>query len=75
MNLLDKGGLAHFWAQIKPSIQGNASDIAGVEARVEVLEMALMTGVTGNPFTILFDDLDGLKVSGVWNQNDRKIEF
>ena len=31
--------------------------------------------VTGNPFTVTFETLDGLTVAGVWNADLARIEF
>ena len=33
------------------------------------------TSVTGNPFTITFETLDGTVVEGVWNTTAKRIEF
>lgn len=36
-------------------------------ARIEMLEAVLFNDITTNPFLILFDDLDGVAATGVWN--------
>ena len=33
------------------------------------------TSVTGNPFTVTFETLDGTIVEGVWNTTAKRIEF
>ena len=33
------------------------------------------TDVTGNPFTVTFDTLTGLAVTGIWNAAQKRLEF
>lgn len=66
--------LALFWSLVKPLITNN--DVTDLAARVELLELAYMNGeITGNPFYITFDNLDGVSVMGVWNTESDRIEF
>ena len=43
-------------------------------ARIEILEAVLFNDITTNPFLILFDDLDGVTATGVWNAALQRIE-
>lgn len=45
------------------------------ESRLNSMELRFMTDVKGNPFTVTFENLDGLKVEGVWNESMARIEF
>lgn len=48
--------------------------ITNHEARIKTLEDALFNDIIGNPFTILFDDLNDVTVTGVWNVALQRIE-
>ena len=39
------------------------------------MELMYITDVNGNPFTVTFGTLDGLTVTGVWNQAQARLEF
>lgn len=54
------------------SIQNSISDVS---ARLALLELMFNTSVTGNPFTVTFETLDGTVVEGVWNTTAKRIEF
>ena len=43
-------------------------------ARIAMLEAVLFNDITTNPFLILFDDLDGVTATGVWNAALQRIE-
>lgn len=46
-----------------------------LEARVARLEDALFNNITGNPFSINFDNLAGIALEqGVWNANRQRLE-
>lgn len=45
-----------------------------LDARVDLLEAVLFNDITENPFLILFADLDGITVTGVWNAALQRIE-
>jgi len=47
----------------------------GLAGRIQRLEDMLLNDVTGNAYLITFGDLDGVVVSGVWNQAQQRIEF
>lgn len=42
--------------------------------RIESLEAVLFNDITANPFLILFDNLDGVSATGVWNDELQRIE-
>lgn len=48
---------------------------SGLDARLSLVELMYDTNVSGNPFTVTFETLDGLEVSGVWNQPQARVEF
>ena len=48
--------------------------INGLTGRVEMLEAVIFNNITENPFLILFDDLNGVISSGVWNKSLQRIE-
>ena len=45
------------------------------EGRITRLENILLSDITGNPFLITFENLDGLRVTGTWNQAQARMEF
>ena len=49
--------------------------VSDVDARLTLLELMYRTDVSGNPFTVNFDDLTRLRVTGVWNTEKKRIEF
>lgn len=59
-------------AEAHPAIQ-NLS--AALDSRLSLLELMYNTDVSGNPFTVTFDSLTGLAVTGVWNIPQKRIEF
>ena len=48
---------------------------AALDSRLSLLELMYNTDVSGNPFTVTFDSLTGLVVTGVWNTTQKRIEF
>jgi hypothetical protein len=49
--------------------------VAGLDSRVARLEDGLFNNITGNPYLVSFDALDGVVVTkGVWNENRQRIE-
>lgn len=48
--------------------------INALDARVDLLEAVIFNDITANPFLILFDDLDGITTTGVWNSSLQRIE-
>ena len=49
--------------------------VAEVDARLTLLELMYRTQVNGNPFTVSFDNMDSLLVTGVWNDAMKRVEF
>ena len=48
---------------------------ASLESRVARVEDGLFNNITGNPFLVSFDALDGVSlVKGVWNAERQRIE-
>lgn len=53
-------------------IQNTVQDI---DARLALLELMYNTDVTGNPFTVTFETLDGVVLDGTWNTVAKRVEF
>jgi hypothetical protein len=66
---LDINGLIHLWGQ---AIDKFAP--ASMGGRVTMLEAIIFNDISTNPFLVLFEDLDGVTTTGVWNQTLRRIE-
>jgi len=49
--------------------------IASLTARVRLLELINGMGSSTNQFAVTFETLDGLSVTGVWNDQAAQIEF
>nr|DAZ11407.1 MAG TPA: Receptor Binding Protein [Caudoviricetes sp.] len=62
-NVLDENTAGH----LLNLIQNNT-------ARIEIIEAVLFNDITTNPFLILFDDLEGVVATGVWNAALERIE-
>ena len=68
--------LALFWSLVKPLITANTSTLEDLKSRVELLELVVHNEeITGNPFSVTFATLDGVNVSGVWNEDNNRIDF
>ena len=50
-------------------------DLTGLDSRLKTLELKYGTNVTGSSFEVTFVTLDGLTVTGVWNEELGRIEF
>ncbi len=48
---------------------------AALDSRVSLLELMYGTDVSGNPFTVTFENITGLVVTGVWNESQKRLEF
>lgn len=46
-----------------------------LDARITLMELMYRTDVSGNPYTITFEELNGLQVAGVHNATLGRIEF
>lgn len=51
------------------------STIEAVSVAVQAIELKYGTSITKNAFTASFGSLDGLIVTGVWNESQARIEF
>ena len=51
-----------------------AASISDLELRVAKLDTFLMSDVTTNPHMMTLDSLDGLVVTGVWNEAQSRLE-
>jgi hypothetical protein len=51
------------------------TDLETTMARIGRLEDMFLNDITANPFLITFGNLNGVIVSGVWNQIQQRIEF
>lgn len=49
--------------------------LIGLNSRLATLELKYGTDVTGNTFNIAFANLNGVVVTGVWNEEYARIEF
>lgn len=48
--------------------------LSALSARVDLLEAVIFNEIVDNPFLILFDDLEGVIATGVWNEALQRIE-
>lgn len=55
-----------------PDLRATMDDLDG---RLSLMELQYSTDVTGNPWQVDFIDLEGLVVTGVWNQAEARMEF
>lgn len=58
--------------QAHPGLQGQ---LGGLDSRLTLLELQYGTSVTGNSFMVTFASLEGLVVTGVWNEAYGRVEF
>lgn len=86
---LNKTGLAQLWGKIKAKDTAISTRVADVEtqstetqtslenliSRVDILQYKYHTQITGNSFEVTFSDLNGVIVTGVWNETHERIEF
>jgi hypothetical protein len=52
----------------------NKALLQPIEDNVVWLMNRVFNDITSNPFNIQFENLDGLTVTGVWNENLKRIE-
>lgn len=57
------------------TISGAAADAAATGVRIKLLEMMHGTDVNGISFVSAFDTMDGIKLTGVWNKAESRIDF
>ncbi len=58
----------------EPGTDINKALLQPIEDNVVWLMNRVFNDITSNPFNIQFDDLDGLTVTGVWNESLQRIE-
>ena len=58
--------------QAHPAIK---ADFNAMDARMSLMELRYNTEVSGNPFTATFEDLSKLRIVGVWNAAQKRVEF
>ena len=61
--------------QTKTHTRRSRNAAADINRRLALIELMYNTEVKGNPFVISFDDLSKLVVTGVWNKEQRRLEF
>ncbi len=55
--------------------QQAANKLNELSSRMAQVEDGLFSNITGNPFNILFSDIDGIEVvKGIWNKQKQRIE-
>ena len=58
----------------EPGTDINAALLQLMEDRIVWLMNSIFNNISANPFTMEFNSLDGLTVTGVWNESMRRIE-
>ncbi len=56
-------------------IDGLQEAVEDMEARLSLLELMYATEINKNPFSVTFGDLGGLVVEGVWNVQQKRVDF
>ena len=59
---------------IEPGTDINRELLQMMEDRIVLLMNTLFLGVSANPFMMRFKSLEGLTVTGVWNESASRIE-
>lgn len=55
---------------------GMQNSLTQLQAKIIRLEDMILNDITGNPYVITFEDLDGISIEeGVWNSKLQRIEF
>lgn len=68
-------GAATTAAQAAANASEALNTVSGLESRVARVEDGLFNNITGNPYLVSFDALDGVTlVKGVWNTERQRIE-
>lgn len=74
----DEGAHADIREKIENVTTGSANietAVADVDARLALLELMYRTQVSGNPFSVSFENMSGLLVTGIWNAAQKRVEF
>ena len=62
-------------AALQTQMQALNAQVTDNTARIALLWDAVMEDITGNPFTVLFNNLESIELSsGVWNQALQRLE-
>ena len=71
------GPVAGSGVRVDPTltISGAAADAAAAGVRIKMLEMQFGSGIDGSSFVTVFDTLDGVELTGVWNKKASRIDF
>lgn len=56
-------------------IDGLQEAVEDMEVRLSLLELMYATEINKNPFSVTFGDLGGLVVEGVWNVQQKRVDF
>lgn len=59
---------------IEPGTDINKALLQLMEDRIVWLMNTILNDISANPFSIEFNSLDGLTVTGVWNESLKRIE-
>lgn len=59
---------------IEPGTDINRALLQLIEDRVVWIMNRLNSNISTNPFVITFESLDGLTVTGIWNESSSRIE-
>ena len=62
-----------YWRDLILS-KADQSELDKVNDRIDELEEKIYTDIEDNPFTITYESLDGLQVTGVWNKIAQRLE-
>ena len=69
------------WARKRVSLEAAAdaaaalATVASLESRVARVEDGIFNNITGNPYLVSFDSLDGIVLTkGIWNADRKRIE-
>ena len=57
------------------TLSGAAADAAATGVRIKLLEMVHGTDVNGISFVSAFDTMEGIELTGVWNEVMSRVEF
>lgn len=74
MKPLYKPELERLVGKIKADLSSKQERIADLEEQVLWLTYRVFDDLTSNPFMMAFSDLDGLTVTGIWNEAKTRIE-
>lgn len=86
---LDKPQTARLWAKIKSQLTDplgsrvtvlegktvDTTEFEALQAQVDLLQLRYHTEVNGITFSVDFYDLNGVIITGVWNEAEGRIEF